>query len=106
MHSSEFYQQLSSLPQTYSWDIQGNQSIVGTGKRGKAKGLAFNPVTAVAHRQGHGEYATNKRDTIRAGRAIGLSKTFTENLYQATTNHSNRGHSQVVRGKLRSALEI
>jgi|TARA_Y100000385_G_C12725038_1_gene480304 hypothetical protein len=107
MEISEFYQQLSSLPRTtYSFDVAENQKIVATGRRGKAKGITFNPVTAVAHRQGHGSYGTNKRDTLRAGRALGLSSTFSENLYQATTNHSNRGHSQVVRGKIRSALEL
>ena len=107
MGIGEFYQQLSGLPSTtYKWSIEGNQKIVGTGKRGRAKGLTFNPVTAVAHREGHGEYSNNKRDTIRAGRALGLSNTFSVFLYQATTNYSNRGHSQVVRGKIRSALEL
>ncbi len=107
MESSEFYQQLSSLPSTtYNFSIESDQKIVATGRRGKAKGITFNPVTAVAHRVGHGSYGTNKRDTLKAGRALGLSKTFAENLYQATTNYSNRGHSQVVRGKIRSALEI
>ena len=107
MEIQEFYQQLSSLPHTtYNFSIQDNQNIVATGRRGKAKGITFNPVTAVAHRSGHGSYGTNKRDTLKAGRALGLSKTFSENLYQATTNHSNRGHSQVVRGKIRSALEL
>jgi hypothetical protein len=107
MGIGEFYQQLSGLPSTtYKWNIGGNQSIVGTGKRGGAKGVTFNPVTAVAYREGHGQYGNNKRDTLRAGRALGLSKTFSENLYQATTNYSNRGHSQVVRGKIRLALEL
>ena len=107
MDIQEFYQQLSSLPRTtYSFSVEQDQKIVATGRRGKAKGITFNPVTAVAHRSGHGSYGTNKRDTLRAGRALGLSKTFSENLYQATTNHSNRGHSQVVRGKIRSALEL
>ena len=107
MEISEFYQQLSSLPSTtYVFSIGDNINIVATGKRGKAKGHTFNAVTAVAHRSGHGSYANNKRETLRAGRALGLSRTFTENLYQATTNHSNRGHSQVVRGKIRSALEL
>ena len=107
MGINEFYQQLSSLPKnSYRWSIEGNKTIVGTGRRGQAKGHTFNPVTVIANRQGHGVYGTNKRETLRAGKALGLSKTFSENLYQATTNHSNRGHSQVVRGKIRSALEL
>ena len=61
MNTTEFYQQLSKLPVSYSWDISSNQTIVGTGKRGKAKGLTFNPVTAVAFANGHGKYLSNKR---------------------------------------------
>jgi phage-related tail protein len=76
------------------------------GRRGKVKGVSLNPVTAVAYKLGKGVFASNKRGTTQAGKALGLTKTFTENLYQATTNQSNRGHSQVVRGKIRSALEI
>ena len=106
MNTNEFYQQLSKLPTSYSWDISTNQTIIGTGKRGKAKGLTFNPITAVAFANGFGTYLTNKRETMTAGRTLGLPKTFTENVYQATTNYSNRGHSQVVRGKIRSVLEV
>mgnify|MGYP001238783059 CR=1 FL=1 len=80
MDIQEFYQQLSSLPRTtYSFSVEQDQKIVATGRRGKAKGITFNPVTAVAHRSGHGSYGTNKRDTLKAGRALGLSKTFSEN---------------------------
>jgi hypothetical protein len=106
MGISEFYDSLSSLPVSYTWSIQGQNVIVGTGSRGNARGLTFNPVTAVAFAEGYGSFGTNKRDTLRAGRTLGLTRTFTENLYQATTNYSNRGHSQVVRGKVRSALEL
>ena len=70
------------------------------------KGVSLNPVTAVAYRQGKGIFASNKRGTLQAGKALGLTRTFTNNLYQATTNYSNRGHSQVVRGKIRSALGV
>jgi hypothetical protein len=106
MGISEFYDSLSSLPASYNWSIQGKNVITGTASRGKAKGLTFNPVTAVAFAKGHGSFGTNKRDTLRAGKTLGLTRTFAENLYQATTNYSNRGHSQVVRGKVRSALEL
>ena len=105
-NQGEFYDQLSNLPQSYGFGVDGSNQIIGQGRRGKAKGIKFNPVTAVAHRNGLGTYSSNKRDTLRAGKALGLTKTFTENLYQASTNHSNRGHSQVVRGRIRSALEI
>ena len=106
MRNVEFYSKLSQTSSTYSWEVSPSQAVTATGRRGKVKGVALNPVTAVAYRQGKGVYASNKRGTQQAGKALGLTKTFTENLYQATTNQSNRGHSQVVRGKIRSALEI
>ena len=106
MDRCEFYRKLSETSSTYSWEVSPSQSLTTTGKRGKTRGVTLNPVTAVAYRQGKGVYASNKRGTQQAGKALGLTKTFTENLYQATTNQSNRGNSQVVRGKIRSALEI
>ena len=106
MNRCEFYRKLSETSSTYSWEVSSSQSLTTTGKRGKTRGITLNPVTAVAYRQGKGVYASNKRGTQQAGKALGLTKTFTENLYQATTNQSNRGNSQVVRGKIRSALEI
>ena len=106
MDTQDFYQKLSQTSSTYNWEVSSSQSVTAQGKRGKVKGATLNPVTAVAYKQGKGVFASNKRGTQQAGKALGLTKTFTENLYQATTNQSNRGHSQVVRGKIRSALEI
>jgi hypothetical protein len=106
MISCEFYSKLSQTSSTYNWEVGTSQNVTATGKRGRVKGVSLNPVTAVAYKQGKGVFASNKRGTRQAGKALGLTKTFTENLYQATTNMSNRGHSQVVRGKIRSALEI
>ena len=106
MQISEFYDSLSNVSSTYSWSVGSQQTIGATGTRGKTKGMTVNPVTAVAHRHGLGTYGSNKRETMKAGKALGLTKTFTENVYQATTNYSNRGNSQVVRGRILSALEI
>ena len=106
MQINDFYQQLSSVSSTYNWEVSSNKTISSTGTRGKAKGVKLNPITALAYRKGLGAYGSNKRDTLRAGKALGLTKTFSENVYQATTNYSNRGNSQVVRGRILSALEI
>jgi len=106
MEIYDFYTKLSETSLTYNWELNGSQTVVATGSRGKVKGVSLNPVTAVAYRQGKGVYASNQRGTRQAGKALGLSRTFTDNLYQATTNYSNRGHSQVVRGKIRSALGV
>ena len=106
MQINEFYDTLSSVSSPYNWSVSNSQVITGTGRRGKVKGHSLNPVTAVAYRKGLGTFSSNKRDTLRAGKALGLTKTFTENVYQATTNYSNRGNSQVVRGRILSALEM
>ena len=106
MEICEFYSKLSQTSSTYGWEVSPSQSVTATGRRGKVKGMTLNPVTAVAYKLGKGVFAPTKRGTTQAGKALGVTKTFTENLYQATTNKSNRGHSQVVRGKIRSALEI
>ena len=107
MERSEFYNKLSQTSSTYNWEVNDkSQNLIAEGTRGKVKGVTLNPVTAVAYRQGKGVYASNKRGTLQAGKALGLPRTFTDSVYQASTNHSNRGHSQVVRGRIRSALEI
>jgi len=105
MKSNEFYSTLASLPSSYRFDVEG-KSITGRVTRGAARGETVNPVTAVAYRTTGEVYGTNKRETQKAGRALGLTREFTNHVYNAAVGVSNRGNSQVVRGKIRSALEI
>ena len=105
MESNEFYSTLASLPSTYRFDVEG-KAIKGQLTRGAARGATLNPVTAVAYRTTGQVYGTNKRETLKAGRAVGLTREFATHVYNATAGVSNRGNSQVVRGKIRSALEI
>lgn len=105
MESNEFYSTLASLPKSYSFGVVDN-TIVGSTNRGAGRGVTFNPVTAVAFRQTGEVFGTNKRDTLKAGKALGLTREFTNHVYNATTGVSNRGNAQVVRGKIRSALGV
>jgi len=105
MKTNEFYTTLAELPSSYSWEVS-KRAITGQGTRGAYRGLVFNPVTAVAYRLTKTVYGTNKRETLKAGRALGLTKEFTSHVYNAAGGVSNRGNTQVVRGKIRSALEI
>ena len=105
MESKEFYSTLESLPKSYSFGVE-DKRITGTTNRGAARGVTFNPVTAVAYRATGEVYGTNKRETLKAGRALGLTREFTNHLYNATAGVSNRGNTQVVRGKIRSALGV
>ena len=105
MESNQFYSTLSELPQYYNFNVDGS-SITGEIRRGEYRGETVNPVTAVCLRETGILFGTNKRETIRAGRAIGLSNNFINHVYNATNGTQNRGNAQVVRGKIRNALEI
>ena len=82
-----------------------DKTITGTTNRGSAKGVTFNPLTAVRIELRE-KFFTNKRETLKAGKALGLTREFTNHVYNATTGVSNRGNTQVVRGKIRSALGV
>tara|TARA_Y100001938_G_C8099234_1_gene440351 strand:- start:5370 stop:5687 length:318 start_codon:yes stop_codon:yes gene_type:complete len=105
MESREFYTSLASLPKSYNFGVEEN-TIVGSTTRGKGRGLKFNPVTVLAFRETGEVFGTNKRETLKAGKALGLTREFTTHVYNATTSVSNRGNAQVVRGKIRSALGV
>ena len=95
MNQYEFLEALDSVATQYSWSYVGNR-LVGVSKRGTTKGLSFNPVTAVANTYGLGFYESTKRGTLSAGKKLGI----TEELANAVHSQSNRGHAQIVRGKM------
>jgi len=103
MESKEFYTALTRLPNSY-FNTEGE--LTGSIAGGQYRGESVNPVTAVAYKATGTVYGTNKRGTLQAGRALGLNKNFTETAYNAITGGSNRGNTQVVRGKIRSALGV
>ncbi len=105
MESNEFYTALGRLPQYYNFGVNGG-SITGEIRRGEYIGETVNPVTAVAFRETGVLFGTNKRETVKAGRSIGLSNNFINHVYSATNGSQNRGNTQVVRGKIKNALEI
>ena len=75
MESNEFYSTLASLPSTYRFDVEG-KAIKGRLTRGAARGATLNPVTAVAYRTTGQVYGTNKRETLKAGTAVGPMSKF------------------------------
>lgn len=98
-----FYRTLSSLPKCYQWDTQQKQ-IVATKTRGVSKGATFNPITAVAFRRGAGTFSNTRTGTVQAAKAIGLDSTFAKSVYDAVCAKSNRGNTQVLRGRILSRL--
>ena len=103
MESNEFYTALKRLPKSY---FNTTGELTGQITGGQYRGETVNPVTAVAYKATGTVYGTNKRETLRASRALGLNRFFTETVYDAATGGSNRGNTQVVRGKVRSALGV
>ena len=99
MNQYEFLEALESVSSQYTWDYSDNR-LVGVSRRGSTKGLSFNPVTAVANSYGLGVYPSTKRGTERAARLLGM----TNELANAVYSQSNRGHAQIVRGKMLSIL--
>lgn len=102
MINNEFYSRLSTVT-GIKWAINEDNAIVGTQKK---TGVQFNPVTALASVRGVGQFTPNKRDTLKAGAALGLPREFVEHAINASNSVSNRGNAQVVRGKIRSALGV
>src|SRR5210317_1060115 len=95
MNQNEFLTALSKVSNGYKWDYYTDNRLLGV--RG---GRTFNPVTAVAHSQGHGFFPANKKGTVRAAKKLGM----TTNLANAIYSQSNRGHAQIVRGKMLSTV--
>ncbi len=98
---NDFFEALSVARRKFNWVIENN-TIVATDSRG----TRYNPVTALARSLGHKVNGNSKRETLRAGTALGLSRDSTEHIYNATKSTYNRGNVQVIRGRLRSALGL
>lgn len=105
MNYSEFLNKLSNIANAYHWDINQNR-VNATIQSGNYKGFTLNPITALAHKSGFGFFNNNREDTEFAARLLGIPRTFARNVYSATLASDNRGNTQVLRGRIRSALEV
>lgn len=99
MNQVRFLEVLSSVKQFYNWTYVDN-TLIGEGRRGKYKGVQFNPVTAVASCLHLGYFPNTKAGTIRAAKAVGVTKELAGAIYSA----SNRGHAQIIRGRMLDVL--
>jgi hypothetical protein len=97
MNQNEFLTTLARVSGSYKWDYYTDNRLLGV--RGNK---TYNPVTAVAHSLGHGTFPTTKRGTLQAARKIGM----TQNLANAVYSQSNRGHAQIVRGKMLNIFNL
>lgn len=105
MERSEFFNKLENVANAYHWDVANNK-VVATIQSGDFRGFRLNPITALAHKAGFGFFQDTRDDTEFAARLLGISRRFARHVYSATLGTYNHGDTQVVRGKIRSALEI
>jgi hypothetical protein len=105
MDYNEFFDRLENVSQSYHWDVDCNK-VVAKIQRGDFRGFALNPITALAHKSGFGFFDNTRDETEYAARLLGISRKFARNIYSATLGTYNHGNTQVVRGKIRSALEV
>lgn len=99
MNQTQFLDVLRDVSESYSWtNDRGDHTA--TSKKRALRGVVFNPVTAVAHSITGQTFRNTKRDTQRAAKAIKMDETLANAIY----SRDNRGHSQVVNGKIRKVL--
>lgn len=105
MKRSDFFGKLSNISSAYHWDIENNK-VIATIQSGRNRGFSLNPITALAHKAGLGFFDNTREDTEYAARLLGISREFARNVYSATIGTYNHGDTQVVRGRIRLALEV
>tara|TARA_R100000406_G_C3083020_1_gene117451 strand:- start:174 stop:491 length:318 start_codon:yes stop_codon:yes gene_type:complete len=105
MKEIQFLLELQKTSKSYKWQLRGNK-IRGVAKNGKDKGELFDPITAVTRYSGNGTYEVTQRGRLRAGKTTGLSQTLTKTLIAASDATSNRGGSQVLRGRIKQILGL
>lgn len=101
--SSNFFKVLKCSKKSYSWTLDGENNIVA-----QIGNNVYNPIAAVASFVGASTkgYSSNKRDTLRLAKSIGLDQNFAEKVYDAAKCLTNRGQTQIVRGRMRNALGL
>ncbi len=105
MNRTDFFERLYNVAEAYHWDLNGNK-VTATVQSGPYRGETLNPITAIAHKAGLGVFDNTRDGTEWAASELGLSRDFARSVYSATLATHNRGNTQVLRGRIRSALEV
>jgi hypothetical protein len=105
MNVSDFCKRLWTISSSYHWNVEDNR-VVATIQSGPNRGFTLNPITALAHKHGRGFFENTRTGTEQAARDLGLSRDFARHVYSATLASNNHGNTQVLRGRIRSALEV
>jgi hypothetical protein len=105
MNFTEFYNRLYNVATSYHWDVDNNK-VTATIQSGPARGFTLNPITALAHKSGFGFFSNTRDGTEYAASLLGIPRNVARTIYSATLGSFNHGNAQVVRGRIRSALEV
>jgi hypothetical protein len=106
MNFYEFYNRLYNVSESYHWHLNSNNKVVATIQSGPNRGHTLNPVTALAHKSGFGFFDDTRDGTEYAASLLGIPRKLARSIYSATVGTYNRGNTQVVRGRIRSALGV
>ena len=105
MNVNSFVDRLHSLSGSYHWGLEHGK-VTATLRSGPNRGETLNPVTALAHKSGYGIFENTRDGTESAASVLGIPRSTAREIYSATLGTYNRGNTQVVRGRIRSALEV
>lgn len=105
MNTSEFLDRLYNISQSYRWSVD-NKKVSATIQSGPFRGFTLNPITALAHKSGFGFIDNTREGTEFAASLLGLSRDSARSIYSAVIGSFNHGNTQVVRGRIRSTLEV
>lgn len=106
MNFYDFYNRLYNVSESYHWHLNDSNKVVATIQSGPYRGLTLNPITALAHKSGFGVHDDTRDGTEYAASLLGIPRKTARSIYSATLGSYNRGNTQVVRGKIRSALGV
>lgn len=106
MNFYDFYNRLYNVSESYHWHLSDNNKVVATIQSGPYRGHTLNPITALAHKSGFGVHDDTRDATEYAASLLGIPRKTARSIYSATLGSHNRGNTQVVRGKIRSALGV
>jgi hypothetical protein len=106
MRLNEFYDRLFNISESYRWTVDENNKVVATIQSGPFRGFRVNPLTALAHKSGFGLIEDTRDGAEFAAHLLGIPRRVARKLYSATLASNNHGNTQVLRGRIRSALEV
>ena len=106
MNANEFLDSLNSVSHSYRWSVDNTNKLTATFRSGPHRGFTLNPVTALAHKKGYGLISNTREGTETAASLLGIPRVTARKIYSAVLGTYNRGNTQVIRGRIRSALEV